>query len=140
VENTNCKCVVLADSHQNVLERVRGLLETVFEAVVMVADKKSLFETVDRVKPDLAIIDLSLKPSDEVGVARQFKTRYSDVKFIALSLHDDASVARHVLQSGASAFVLKRCLSTDLFDAIESVTEGRVFVSPQVNINQNCGA
>lgn len=106
----------------------------------MVADKKSLFETVDKVKPDLAIIDLSLKPHHELDVARQFKNRYPDLRFMALSTHDDPSVAQHVLESGASAFVLKRCLSTDLFDAIESIAEGRVFVSPQVNISQNCGA
>ena len=37
-------CVVLADSHQNMLEGVRGLLEAMFEAVVMVADKVSLFK------------------------------------------------------------------------------------------------
>ena len=140
MENERCQCVILADSHQNVLERVRGLLETMFEAVVMVADKQSLFETVDRVTPDLAIVDLSLKPSAEVDVAREFKNRYPDVKLIALSLHDDASVAQHVLESGASAFVLKRCISTDLFDAIESVEKGRIFVSPQVNVKQDCGA
>ncbi len=135
-----CNCVVLADSHQNVLERVRGLLETMFEVVVMVADRKSLFQTVDRVKPDMAIIDLSLKPSDEVDVTRQFKHRYPNVKFIALSTHDDPSVARHAIASGASAFVLKRCLSTDIFDAIETVAEGRTFVSPQVNVRQDRGA
>ena len=39
-------CVVLADSHQNMLQAVRGLLEAMFEAVVMVADKISLFTTI----------------------------------------------------------------------------------------------
>lgn len=140
MEHERYRSVVLADSHQNVLERVRGLLESTFGVVVMVADKHSLFETVEKVKPDLVIVDLSLKPVRDVDVARQFKDRFPNVRFITLSIHDDASVASHVLESGASAFVLKRCLSTDLFDAIESVENGRVFVSPEVRIDQDCGA
>jgi DNA-binding NarL/FixJ family response regulator len=52
-------CIVLGDKHQNILEGLRALLETLFGGVVMVADQPSLFEALDRIKPKLAIVDLS---------------------------------------------------------------------------------
>ena len=51
------RSVILADNHQNTLEGIRGLLETMFETVLMVADKNSLFEAIDKVGPDLAVVD-----------------------------------------------------------------------------------
>lgn len=58
--NEKGRCVILADSHQNALEGIRGLLGTMFDTVLMVADMKSLFEAIDKVRPDLAVVDLSL--------------------------------------------------------------------------------
>jgi DNA-binding NarL/FixJ family response regulator len=126
------RCVVLADSHQDTLEGVRGLLEAIFETVMMVADKESLFEAVDRVQPGLAVVDLSLRPRADTDVARELKRRYPDLKFIILSIHDDSCAARSIIENGASGFVLKRCVGTDLFAAIDCLQEGRVFVSPAV--------
>ena len=55
----NSNCVILADSHQDMLEGIRGLLKTTFESVVMVADEKSLFEVVEKLNPDITVVDLS---------------------------------------------------------------------------------
>lgn len=122
--------MILADSHQNALEGIRGLLETVFDTVMMVADKKSLLEAVEKVKPALAVVDLSLKVSGEVNIARELNERYPDLKFIILSFHDDPSVAQSIIEMGAAGFVLKRSVATDLFSAVQEVSEGRIYVSP----------
>ena len=53
-------CVLLADRHHGLTEGVRGLLETAFGTVVMVADEASLLEGAGRLQPDVAIVDLSL--------------------------------------------------------------------------------
>ncbi|MHC4478142.1 MAG: response regulator [Planctomycetota bacterium] len=125
-------CVILADSHQNLLEGVRGLLGTVFDTVVMVADKKSLFEASDKLKPELAVVDLSLPISGEVNVARQFRDRCPDLRFIVLSIHDEPAAVSEVMAAGASAFVLKRCIATDLFPAIRAAMQGRSYISPSL--------
>ncbi|MBW8058708.1 MAG: response regulator transcription factor, partial [candidate division NC10 bacterium] len=82
-------CILLADSHLNVLEGVRSLLEGMFAAVVMVADETSLFEAADKLKPNLAVVDLSLRGSDGVNVARRLKNHYPELKVIILSVHDE---------------------------------------------------
>ena len=130
-------CVVLADSHQNMLEGIRGLLESVFESVVMVADKTSLFEVLDKIKPELAVVDLSLPVSGEVHISSELNTRYPKLKLILLSLHDEQAVAKKVMSAGASGFVLKRCAATDLLAAVESINKGITFVSPAVQSNGN---
>ena len=53
-------CVLLADRHHALTEGVRGLLETSFESVVMVADEVSLLEGAIRLRPDVAVVDLSV--------------------------------------------------------------------------------
>lgn len=121
--------VILADKHQGMLEGIRGLLETVFDTVVMVADKDALFETARRLEPDLAIVDLSLPISSGINIVRQFKERHPDQKCIVLSVHDDKEVIEQVLSSGAAGFVLKRAAGTDLIPAVEEVLEGRTYVS-----------
>lgn len=122
-------CVILADRHQNLLEGIRGLLETQFETVVMVADKRSLFDAVDKVKPDLAVVDLSLSVSGQVSIAREIKESYPELKFIILSVHDEPTAIDEAMSAGAAGFVLKRSVAVDLFEAVESVQEGRTFVS-----------
>ena len=121
--------VILADRHQDMLEGIRGLLETIFQTVVMVADRDSLFEAAERLEPDLVIVDLSLSISNEVNILRQFKERHPDLKCIVLSVHDDEEVIKQVLSSGAAGFVLKRTAGTDLIPAVEEVLEGRTYVS-----------
>jgi len=56
----NYGCVLLADSHPPMLEGVRSLLQELFEAVVMVADEASLLRAAEQLKPELAVVDVSL--------------------------------------------------------------------------------
>jgi DNA-binding NarL/FixJ family response regulator len=122
--------VILADRHQNMLEGIRGLLEAMFETVVMVADKASLFDTAEKINPDLAVVDLSLPVSGEINIARQLKDKYPKLKIIILSVHDEQTVVSEIMDSGVSGFVLKRSVASDLISAVDKVLGGKTFVSP----------
>ena len=126
--------VLLADRHQSMLEGIRGLLETMFQTVVMVADEPSLLETVEQLKPDLVIVDLSMPVSEEINVARRLKTRYPELKVIILSVHDEHTVVKEVLAAGALGFVLKRSAVMDLIPAVQEVRQGRTYVSPAAKL------
>ena len=126
------KCVILADSHQNMLEGIRGLLTTTFETVIMVADKNSLFKAAEDLDPDLAVVDLSLPVAGEVNVARELKNRHPELRLIILSVHDEPVAVEEVMAAGASAFVLKRSAATDLMQAVDEVSNGNLYVSPKI--------
>lgn len=123
-------CVILADKHQDMLEGIRGLLETMFETVVMVADADSLFESTQKLKPDLAVVDLSLPVFGEINVVRALKDRFPDLRFIILSVHDEPMVVKEVMAVGSVGFVLKRSAATDLIPAAKKVLKGSTYISP----------
>ena len=117
-------CVLLADRHHGLTEGVRGLLETAFGTVVMVADEASLLEGALRLRPDMAVVDLSLARDCGMDWLRAIRHRCPGLKVIVLSVHDELSVRRAAIEAGADAFVLKRAIVTDLLPAVETVRSG----------------
>ena len=118
-------CVLLADRHHGLAEGVRGLLETAFDSVVMVADETSLLEGAVRLQPEVAVVDLSLARGSGLGWLRELRQRCPDLKVIVLSVHDEQSVRDAAMEAGADAFVLKRAIATDLLTAVDAVRKSR---------------
>ena len=118
-------CVLLADRHHGLTEGVRGLLETAFGTVVMVADEASLLEGAVRLRPEVAIVDLSLARDHGLGWLRELRQSCPGLKVIVLSVHDEQSVRSAAMAAGADAFVLKRAIVTDLLPAVDRIRLGR---------------
>lgn len=125
--------VILADRHQDMLEGIRGLLETAFDTVLMVADIHSLINTAMKLDVDLAVVDLSLPVLNCDNIARQLKNLFPDLKLIVLSIHDEPTVLKEMLAAGAEGFVLKRSAATDLIPAVHAVIAGRTYISPTLD-------
>src|SRR4051794_10065573 len=125
--------VLLADCHLAMLQGVRSLLESRFSAVVMVADEGSLLEAIERLDPDLVVVDLSMPVEEGTNIARQLRGRYPDLRVLVLSVHDELAVASLILDAGAAGFVLKRTAATDLLPAVEAVLRGGSYVSPAIS-------
>ena len=125
--------VLLADSHLPMLQGVRSLLESLFAAVVMVADEGSLLETIERLDPDLVVVDLSMPVKEGTNIVRQLMGRFPGLCLIALSVHDEPTVATQMRNAGVAGFVLKRTAAIDLIPAVEAVLGGGSFVSPAVS-------
>jgi len=113
--------VLLADRHHGLRDSVRGLLETTFETVFMVANEASLLEGAGRLKPAVVIVDLSLSEGDLGGLLGRIADRSPDSKIVVLSVHDEPTVEQAALAAGAHAVVLKRALATDLLPAVDAL-------------------
>jgi len=124
--------VLLADSHLGMLGGVHSLLDSLFEAVLMVADERSLMEAVTTFKPELVVVDLSLPAGGEANIARRLLGHHPDLRVIVLSVHDEPTVVRQMLSAGVAGFVLKRSAATDLVPAVKGVLRGEVYVSAAV--------
>ena len=117
-------CVLLADRHHGVTEGIRGLLETLFDTVVMVADGPSLLESARRLQPEVAVVDISLTRDASLHWLTELRERAPNLKVIVLSVHDEPAVRRAAIDAGADGFVLKRAIATELLTTIESVSSG----------------
>jgi DNA-binding NarL/FixJ family response regulator len=126
-------CVLLAGRHHALSEGIRGLLETTFKAVVMVADEGSLFESATRLPVALAVVDLSLKRGEGIEVIQRLRNLCPKLKVIVISVHDATAVCRSALKAGADGFVLTRSAATDLLSAVDAVLNGQKYVSPSVS-------
>jgi DNA-binding NarL/FixJ family response regulator len=122
--------VLLADSHLNMVEAVRRLLEGRFATTVIVSDEASLLEAAGRMEPDLVVVDLSLPVAGSVNVVRGLFRRHPGLRVIALSVHDEHPAVAEALGAGAAGFVLKRTVVVDLTAAVDAVLRGETFVSP----------
>jgi len=125
-------CVLLADRHHGLRDSVRGLLETEFDTVFMVANETALLEGAKRLNPTVVVLDMSLSGGDLSGLIERIGVRAPGAKVVLLSVHDERTVAGSALLGGAHAVVLKRALSTDLMPAVDAVLAGQVYVSPEI--------
>ena len=106
--------VLLADRDVESLEGMRILLEPLSTTVVMVADSASLERALSRLRPDLAIVGLSMKVQGEINVARHLQRHHPWLKFILLSGHRHPAVVKEALEAGASGFLLRQTVASDL--------------------------
>jgi DNA-binding NarL/FixJ family response regulator len=120
--------VVLADRHQGLMEGVRGLLETTFDAVVMVADEASLFESAKRIQPTVAVVDLSVAPGENLQWLKRLRSACPELKLILLSVHDEPNICRSAMELGADGFVLKREIAMELLPAVDAVIAGQQYI------------
>jgi DNA-binding NarL/FixJ family response regulator len=118
------RCALLADRHLGLAERLRSLLETEFEAVVLVGDEVSLFESARQLDVDIAVVDLSLPHEDGLGLIRRIRRRFPQLKLIALSVHPEKHVKKAAIAAGANGYVVKESIATDLLPTIDTVLAG----------------
>ena len=129
--------LVIADSHPEMLTGVRRLLENRFGSVIMVSDVKSLMDALDKIQPELLIVDLSLPTADRVNIVPEVRRCHPALRIIVLSVHDEEEVASEMLSAGVAGFVLKRAAATELIPAVEAVLAGKVYVSHDRSTREN---
>lgn len=127
--------IVLADDHPIVRQGLRALLEaeTDFQLVGEAGDGLEAVGLVERVKPDVLVLDLMMPGLAGFEVARQTRQRSPQTRIVILSMHADEGYVLEALTAGASAYVLKKSATADLVKAIRDAIAGRRFLSPPLS-------
>jgi DNA-binding NarL/FixJ family response regulator len=122
--------VLLADDHVLLLGAFEKLLADECDVVGQVSDGRALVAEAERLKPDLIVLDISMPLLNGLEAARQIKQRVRDVKLVFLTMNEDARLAAEAFRSGASAYLLKRSIASELVTAVREVMQGRSYVTP----------
>lgn len=120
--------VVLADDHQQMIARVRQTLGEEFEVVGAVEDGKQAVNAVLTLNPDALVIDISMPVLNGLQAAKQLQTADCPTKIIFLSIYDGRDFLDAAFSAGASGYVNKARLSTDLIPAIHEAMLGQILV------------
>jgi DNA-binding NarL/FixJ family response regulator len=114
--------VLLADDYPGMVTAVSRLLSLDCEVVGTVADASALMESVQRLQPDLVVLDLNLPDLSGLEACRQITQAYPQTKVIVYTAVTDPEVRQRSLAVGASAFVSKLGPVTDLLSAIKRLS------------------
>jgi DNA-binding NarL/FixJ family response regulator len=91
-------------------------------------------ESAGRMQPALIVADLSLAGGAGFGWLGRLLAQSPRSKVIVLSVHDEPTVVQSALEAGASGFVLKRTIASDLLNAVDAVLAGERYVSPAISL------
>lgn len=127
--------IVLAEDHTILREGLRALLsaDPKFEIVGEAADGREAIRWVEKLGPDLVMMDLSMPRMTGMDAIREIKKRYPATKIIALTVHKTEEYLRTTLQAGADGYVLKDATHEELMLAIENILEGKTYLSPGIS-------
>ncbi len=127
--------IVLADDHTILREGLRALLtaDSSFEIVGEARDGREAVRCIEKLGPDLLLMDLSMPRMSGMDAIREIKKRYPETKIIALTVHKTEEYLLTTLQAGADGYVLKDATHDELIMAIKNVMGGKSYLSPGVS-------
>ena len=132
--------VVLADDHQQMIAIVRRTLGEGFEVVGVAEDGKQAVNAVLTLNPDALVIDISMPILNGLQAAKQLQTANCRTKIIFLSIYDGQDFLDAAFSAGASGYVTKARLSTDLIPAIHEAMLEPIFVSGSLPMQRDTPA
>jgi two-component system, NarL family, response regulator NreC len=126
--------IVLADDHRLFIQGLVTLIENDpdFEVVGVARNGKEAIEIVGLEKPDVVIMDVDMPEIDGIEATIEIVASYPETKVVALSMHDGKFHVLHMLEAGASGYILKDTLFEDLAGAVKVVARGESFLSPKI--------
>lgn len=126
--------VLVVDDHPVVRDGLCFLLDSQpdFRVVGEVASAEEVFGAVERLVPDVLLLDLNLQGRDHVDLVQQLSERFPDVRILVLSMHSEEVYACRLLQLGADGYVMKQEEPTVFLRALRQVAEGGTYLSDAV--------
>ncbi len=127
--------IVLADDHQVVRQGLRVLLEAElnFRVIGETGNGVEVVRLVERLGPDVLVLDLMMPGLNGLEVTRQIRKRSQKTRVVILSMHKDEAYVIQALKNGAAAYVLKDSSAVDLVKAVQEAAADRHYLSPPLS-------
>ena len=121
--------VLLADDHATILAQVRSILGEAFDVVGGVRNGRDAVEEVQRLDPDVLVIDISMPVLNGLQAVSELQSKKCRTKVVFLTVHEDQDYIDAAFSAGASGYVIKSRVTTDLIPAIREALEGHRSIS-----------
>ena len=126
--------LVIVDDHPMIRHGLKSIISRQDSYVVAgeASDGKSCLKLLEQVKPDIVILDITLKGSDGISFILRIKEIVADIKIIMYSMHNSKEYVSRSFIAGAFAYVLKSDKIEEVITAIESVRQGKIYLSSSI--------
>jgi len=124
--------ILIADDHALLRDGLKALVndQPDMEVVGEADNGKTALEQAKKLQPDIILMDISMPEVNGAQATRQLKRICPNMKVLALTAHEDNSYLRHMLDAGASGFLLKRAAADQLIQAIHIVKAQGCYIDP----------
>ncbi len=128
------KKVLIVEDHPIMRSGLAQLIGQESDLVVCgeAEDVHGALEAIEKSKPDIAVVDISLKDSNGIELIKNIKIRWPELAVLVLSMHDESFYAERALRAGARGYVAKAEVSTKVITGIRQVLSGKVYVSEKI--------
>lgn len=128
--------ILLIDDHRIMRDGIKLILRNhpAFEVVGEVGDGMSALEAAEKVKPELAVVDLGLPRLGGLELIRCLRDRFPAVKLLILSGEAEEYQVREAVRLGVSSYLLKVNAGAELVQALQAVACGNAYFSPEVAV------
>jgi len=125
--------VLIVDDHAVFREGLLRILSQEKDLTVCgeVEDATTALQKVAQLKPDLAIIDVSLEGMSGIDLTKQLRSRHPALRILVLSMHKETLHAERALRAGAHGYIMKRESGRKLLGAIRHVLQGHTYISEE---------
>lgn len=126
--------IVVADDHELVRRGIRELLQIQrgWKVVGEAAGGREAVEKVKKLKPDVAILDITMPDMDGLEATRQIRD-VAETRVLILTMHESDQMVRRVLEAGARGYVLKSDMAIHLVQAVKDLAHGKISLTPKVS-------
>ncbi len=126
--------IFLADDHAILRDGLKSIIleDNTYEIIGEAGDGRNALEQLERLVPDIAIIDISMPGMSGVEVARQIKKYHDDIKVLILSQHDNEEYISELTDIGVDGYILKTNASSELLNALKEILKGNIYLSPPI--------
>jgi len=126
--------ILIADDHELVRKGIRTVLEarTGWQVVAEASDGREAVKKTQELKPQVAILDISMPLLNGLEATRQIAKIAPQTKVLILTMHEADPMIQQILQAGARGYLLKSDASLDLVSAVEALLRNKTFFTPKV--------
>lgn len=126
--------VLLVDDHAILRQGLVRLINHEADMTVCgeAEDAAKAFSAVETLKPDIVVVDISLKGSNGIELIKNLKARHADLPMLVLSMHDECLYAERALRAGSLGYIMKEEAIEQVLVAIRRVLAGEIFLSEKM--------